>query len=180
MRGACCTRFCLFTACYWFQPLPTPPLMIPRPCRSMFPSRCRRQALRPPVAFVVAEVKGLVLDAHILAGKWFAQPTLKKTWRPYFFQFPLLLVPLTAASPSEHRYSISTRDMVAARPRVCLRSWLHVVRHRYLARGPARIIRGKLCIVRAGGASTYGTVPTSHVHLLPANASQGVMICRRM
>ena len=176
MRGACCTRFCLFTACYWFQPLPTPPLMIPRPCRSMFPSRCRRQALRPPVAFVVAEVKGLVLDAHILAGKWFAQPTLKKTWRPYFFQFPLLLVPLTAASPSEHRYSISTHDMVAARPRVCLRSWLHVAP--ILGTWPALFAASYVSFVQAVPPPTVQSL--SHVHLLPANASQGVMICRRI
>ncbi|CAM9524405.1 unnamed protein product [Scytosiphon promiscuus] len=32
------------------------------------PVSARKQALRPPAAFVVAEVKGLVLDAHVLPG----------------------------------------------------------------------------------------------------------------
>lgn len=61
------------------------PLMAPLPCPSMSSSRCRKQSLRPPVAFVVAEVKGLVLDAHVLAGKcpWFAQPThIEGNYRP--------------------------------------------------------------------------------------------------
>ncbi len=29
---------------------------------------CRKQTLRPPVAFLVAEVQGLVVDAHVLPG----------------------------------------------------------------------------------------------------------------
>lgn len=37
--------------------------------RFFYSPLCRKPSLRPPIAFIFAEVKGVMVDAHVLPGK---------------------------------------------------------------------------------------------------------------